>query len=349
MASVLQRTAHSKLTVTVLASALASGCSSPLEQAGPETVKLTGFAMGTAYSVTVPGADARDEPPIALAVREELERVDALMSTYREDSELSLFNRHDSSDPFPLSEDTYAVLASAQAVSKQTGGAFDVTVGPLVDAWGFGPAGESEPPSEAELDRLLGDAGWSKLTLNDADRTATKAVPKLRCDLSAIAKGFAVDRVASALEGLGFADYLVEVGGEVRAGGLNEERKPWRLGVERPNESGRTVQRILPVSGTGLATSGDYRQFREVGGERFSHVIDPRTGKPATSRVASATVLDPSAMRADAFATALVVLGEAEGLRVAERANLAALLIIRDREGGLREVPTSLFRARMNH
>ena len=349
MASVLQRATRSKLTVTVLASALASGSSCALEESRPETVRLTGSAMGTAYSVTVPGASAIDEPAIALAARQELQRVDALMSTYREDSELSLFNRHVSSDPFPLSEATYTVLASAQEISNQTGGAFDVTVGPLVNAWGFGPAGIAEPPSEAELDPLRTRTGWSKLTLNDAERTASKAVPDLRCDLSAIAKGFAVDRVASALEGLGFTDYLVEVGGEVRAGGLNAEGEPWRLGVERPDESGRTVQRILQVSGTGVATSGDYRQFREVGGERFSHVIDPRTGRPADSRVASATVLDPSAMRADAFATALVVLGEAEALEVAEHANLAALLIVRDDQGGLREVPTSLFRARINH
>ena len=305
--------------------------------------------MGTSYSVTVTGAGTRDEPAIAAAVRDELERVDALMSTYREDSELSRFNRHDSYDPFPLSEETYAVLAGALAVSKQTGGAFDVTVGPLVNAWGFGRAGSDVQPSEGDLERLRGNTGWSKLTLNDAARTASKAVPELQCDLSAIAKGFAVDQVASALEGLGFTDYLVEVGGEVRAGGFNAVGEPWRIGVERPDESGRSLQRILRVSGTGVATSGDYRQFREVDGERFSHVIDPRTGRPATSRVASATVLHPTAMRADAFATALVVLGEAEGLDVAERADLVALLIIRDRAGGLREVPTSLFRARISY
>ena len=305
--------------------------------------------MGTSYSVKVPGAGARDEPAIAASVRVAIERVDVLMSTYREDSELSRFNRHDSSDPFPLSEETYAVLAGAQAISKWTGGAFDVTIGPLVDAWGFGPGSRSEPPMAAELDRLRSNAGWTKLALNDRNRTASKAVPDLRCDLSAIAKGYAVDRMASALEGLGFTDYLVEIGGEVRAGGSNAEGGPWRIGIERPDASGRLVQRILQVSGTGVATSGDYRQFREVGGERFSHIIDPRTGRPATSRIASATVLDPSAMRADGFATALVVLGEADALDVAERANLAALLIVRDDTRGLREVPTSLFRARMNH
>ena len=305
--------------------------------------------MGTAFSVTVPGAGKRDEPAITVAVRDELELVDALMSTYRADSELSRFNRHESSDPFPLSEETYAVLAAAQAASESTDGAFDVTVGPLVDAWGFGPGGQTDPPSDAELDRLRGNTGWRKLTLNEGDTSASKEVPGLQCDLSAIAKGYAVDRVAAALEVLGFADYLVEVGGEVRVGGSNADGSPWRLGVERPDESGRLVQRILQVSGTGVATSGDYRNFREVGDRRVSHVLDPRNGQPATSRVASATVLDSSAMRADAFATAMIVLGEAESLDLAEREDLAALLIVRDGEGGLTEVPSSRFRARINH
>ena len=305
--------------------------------------------MGTSYSVTVPGADGRDEPAIAVAVRDELERVDALMSTYREDSELSRFNRHESTDPFSLSEETYEVFSVAQAVSESTDGAFDITVGPLVDAWGFGPAGETDPPSDATLDRLRHNTGWRKLALNEQERSASKQIPGLQCDLSAIAKGFAVDRLATALESLGFADYLVEVGGEIRTGGFNSDGEPWRIGVEQPDESGRLVQRILLLSETGVATSGNYRNFRETEGRRFGHVVDPRNGRPAMSQVASATVLDPSAMRADAFATALIVLGEPGGLALAERDDLAVYLIVRDGDGGFREVSSSRFRARMKH
>ena len=305
--------------------------------------------MGTSYAVTVPGADERDEPAVAAAVRDELERVDALMSTYREDSELSRFNRHESTDPFLLSEETFRVISVAQSVSESTAGAFDITVGPLVDAWGFGPSGETDPPSDAMLERLRRNAGWRKLTLNEREGSATKQVPQLQCDLSAIAKGFGVDRVAAALESLGFADYLVEVGGEIRAGGSNPEAAPWRIGIERPDESGRLAQRILHVSRTGVATSGDYRNFREVEGRRLSHVVDPRNGRPATGRVASATVLDPSAMRADGFATAMLVLGETEGLALAEREGLAVYLIVRDGDGRFRDSASSSFRARMKH
>ena len=305
--------------------------------------------MGTSYAVTVPGAGEGDESAVAAAVLDELEQVDASMSTYREDSELARFNRHASTDPFSLSEETFRVIAAAQAVSETTAGAFDITVGPLVDAWGFGPHGETDPPPDATLVRLRRNAGWRKLTLNERETSATKHVPQLRCDLSAIAKGFAVDQIASALESLGFSDYLVEVGGEVRAGGSNPESAPWRIGIERPDESGRLAQRILHVSRTGVATSGDYRNFREVGGRRYGHVVDPRNGRPATSRVASATVLDPSAMLADAFATAMLVLGEIDGLALAEREGLAVHLILRNGDGGFREVSSSSFRARMKH
>lgn len=304
--------------------------------------------MGTTYTVTVPGAASDDEPQLAATVREQLELVDALMSTYREDSEISRFNRHASTAPFPLSVETLTVLKASEAVSTVTEGAFDITVGQLVDAWGFGPGRKTVPPSSAELDRLRRSAGWTKLSVNELDETATKEIPDLQCDLSAIAKGYAVDRVADALAELGFASHLVEVGGEVRAGGTNPSGERWRLGIEAPVPEGGPVQKILQVSDTGVATSGDYRNFREVEGLRFGHVLDPRNGRPATSRVASATVLDPSAMRADAFATALMVLGAEDGIRVAEAANLPALVIVRDAHGNLRELTTRQFRARMS-
>ena len=305
--------------------------------------------MGTSYSVTLPGADPGEEGSVSAAVRAELELVDARMSTYREDSELSRFNRHASSEPFPLSEETHAVLAAAEAVSALTGGAFDVTVAPLVDAWGFGPRKRSEPPARADLERLRGHVGWQRLSVGASDASATKKAPQLQCDLSAIAKGYAVDRVSDTLARLGFADYLVEVGGEVRAGGRNAEGQLWRLGVERPDESGRLVQRILNVSDIAVATSGDYRNFREAEGGRLIHVLDPRTGRPAETRVASATVLDPSAMRADALATAMLVLGEAKGIELADRENFEVLLLVREPEGRVREAPSARFRARMSH
>lgn len=302
--------------------------------------------MGTVYRVTVPRPLPVAAGELSSAVAEQLEQVDALMSTYREDSELSALNRHDSSDWFPISQDTFAVLAEAQEVSRATSGAFDITVGPLVDAWGFGPAETAEPPVPDMLAQLKGNTGWQKLTLDESTQTVRKSSQSIRCDLSAIAKGYAVDRIASAIEDLGCRDYMVDVGGEVRVAGLNAAGEPWRIGIERPDAAGRVVHRILQVTDTGVATSGDYRNFRMEGERRLSHVLDPRIGEPVETGVASATVLHDSTMRADAFATALLVLGEREGIAVAEREGLAVLLLLRDGHGGFREVTSSRFQER---
>lgn len=283
---------------------------------------------------------------LSSAVAKQLEHVDALMSTYREDSELSALNRHDSSDGFAVSPETFAVLAEAQEVSRATSGAFDITVGPLVDAWGFGPSATAEPPAPDTFARLQRITGWQKLTLDEATRTVRKSSQGIRCDLSAIAKGYAVDQIARAIKDLGCRDYMVDVGGEVRVAGLNAAGEPWRIGIERPDAAGRVVHRILQVTDSGVATSGDYRNFRMEGERRISHVLDPRIGEPVATGVASATVLHDSAMRADAFATALLVLGEREGIAVAEREGLAVLLLLRDGHGGFREVTSSRFQER---
>lgn len=302
--------------------------------------------MGTSYRVTLPGARA-DDGAIAAAVRQALNRVDALMSTYRADSEVSRLNRHESSEPLSISAETHAVLAAAQEVSSTTGGAFDVTVGPLVDAWGFGPAETSGPPTIETVRALMKRTGWQRLILDVQGPSARKTDPQLQIDLSAIAKGFAVDLAAEALERLGYHNYLVEVGGEVRAAGRRDDGSSWRIGVERPDSTGRSVHRILQLTDTAVATSGNYRNFREAHGQRLGHVLDPRTGRPAASRVVSATVLDPSAMRADALATALLVLGEIEGMALAEREDLAVLLLVEHGSESLREFKSPRFRAKM--
>ena len=302
--------------------------------------------MGTSYRVTL--REVRpDDGAIGAVVRQALDRVDALMSTYRADSEVSRLNRHESSEPLSISAETHAVLAAAQEVSSATEGAFDVTVGPLVDAWGFGPSETSGPPSAEAVRGLMERTGWQKLILDAQGPAVRKTVPQLQIDLSAIAKGYAVDLVAEALERLGYRDYLVEVGGEVRAAGRRDDGSPWRIGVERPDSTGRSVHRILHLSDTAVATSGNYRNFREADGQRFGHVLDPRTGRPSANRVVSATVLDPSAMRADALATALLVLGESEGMALAEREHLAVLLLVEGADESLREFQSPKFRAKM--
>ncbi len=341
-----RRGAHLVHRSATLSLALAALCGCASREPPPAALELSGPTMGTSYRVTLPGAP-RDDGAIGAAVRQALDRVDALMSTYRADSEVSRLNRHESSEPLSISAETHAVLAAAQEISSATGGAFDITVGPLVDAWGFGPEETSAPPSAETVRGLMERTGWQKLVLDAQGPAVRKTVPQLRIDLSAIAKGYAVDLVAEALERLGYRQYLVEVGGEIRAAGRRADGDLWRVGVERPDSTGRSVHRILPLSDTAVATSGNYRNFREADGQRFGHVLDPRTGRPTANRVVSATVLDPSAMRADALATALLVLGENDGMALAEREDLAVLLLVEGDGESLSEFKSAKFRAKM--
>ncbi len=299
--------------------------------------------MGTTYNVSIVSAKPLDDARVRSVIDAELDSVDRAMSTYREDSELSLFNRHSSGEPFALSAETFAVFAAARAVSVASGGAFDITVGPLVEAWGFGRTKPTVIPTSDMVESLKERTGWIKVLFDSGSHSVRKAVPQIECDLSAIAKGYAVDRVSEALSQLGQNSHMVEVGGEVRVRGLNAEGKRWRIGIEAPGHAGGVAHRILPLSDIALATSGDYRNFREIDGRRYSHTIDPRTGRPVEHRTASVTVLAKTAMRADAYATAILVLGETSGLELAEREGLAVLMLVRGDDGGFDELASTAF------
>jgi len=300
--------------------------------AGP--TKLSGEALGTTWSVTLTaGADPVAEAQAGDAIQAALALVDQQMSTWRADSELSRFNAHATADPFPVSDEHRAVLTRAQTLHAQSRGAFDVTVRPLVRRWGFGAGGErgAAPPEDSELTELLAYVGTAHLTLGP-DGLA-KDDPRVEVDLSAIAKGFAVDIVSDALQSLGHPDHMVEVGGEIRVRGDGPAGPLWRLAIERPAASaldGRSVQAMVPLRDAAMATSGDYRDYREVDGQRISHTIDPRTGHPITHVLASVSVIAPDCMGADAWATALSVLGPEEGLEVAEEHGVHALMLIRE-------------------
>ena len=289
--------------------------------------------MGTYYRIQVAGEEMSEDRRRTLheAAVAEMDAVDASMSTYLEDSEVSRFNRHPDPTPFAVSAETFEVLRTALEISARTGGAFDVTVGPLVETWGFGPG--AEPPrqlEDEEIEALLGRIGYDQLTLDEAASTVAKSLGGIHCDLSGIAKGYAVDRVAERLASLGVADFWVEIGGEVRAAGSNAGGTAWRLGIERPLFLPGTVQRIVPLDDMAVATSGDYRNYREVDGDRYSHLIDPRSGRPIGHHLASVSVFHPRCAIADAWATALMVLGEEEGYELAVAEDLAALFLVRD-------------------
>jgi thiamine biosynthesis lipoprotein len=305
----------------------------PLE---PVEWVLSGATMGTTYSVKGVGAAT---PPGGLGERIEavLDEVNRAMSTYIEDSEISAFNRHDVV-PFPASPALLEVVAEAQRIAELSGGAFDITVGPLVDAWGFGPADVDEMPSEELIDRLLNQVGHNKLKIDLERGLLIKSRPQLKLDLSAIAKGYAVDRVAEVVGGAGVDAFLAEIGGEIAARGRNGRGQVWRIGIERPEDDGRAVHTVVPLADKALATSGDYRNFRFREGVRLSHTIDPRLGRPIIHQLASVSVVHPSCMSADALATALEVLGPDEGIEFADRYDIAAFFLVREGVGRFREL-----------
>jgi thiamine biosynthesis lipoprotein len=305
--------------------------------------------MGTEFAVKVvtgrEGLDDITRTDLGRTIRAELDGIDARMSTWKPDSELSRFNASTSLDPFAVSKDTFEVFEWAVELGALTGGAVDVTVAPLVDAWGFGPDGPLErQPTDAHIQRLLESTGVRHLALDAATLTVRKARPDLRCDFSSIAPGYAADRIWTLLSDRGFTDYLVDVGGELRTRGRNDAGAAWQIAIELPQPGGRTIDRIVPVSGLAIATSGDYRNYHEVEGRRVTHIIDPRTGAPIQHRLASVTVIDELAVRADALSTALMVLGPEAGLAFAREQDLAAAFIIReaDGEGFVRETTARL-------
>ncbi|MCK5479183.1 MAG: FAD:protein FMN transferase [Methylococcales bacterium] len=299
--------------------------------------------MGTSFTIKVPalpGSTTSDE--LKIQIKTLLDRLNEQMSTYQQDSELSQINKNQSTEWLTVSESLYAVLKEAKSVSEISKGAFDITVGPLVNLWGFGPDDMSFiAPEDKLIVEQLTKIGSKHLYLNDKTQEISKGLPELYFDLSAIAKGYAVDQVGLLLEKQGITDYMVEIGGELRLKGNNIDNKPWRIAIEKPIEGKRIIQKVLPLTNVSLATSGDYRNFFEVDGVRFSHTIDPRSGRPITHKLASITILSDTTIKADALATALMVLGPIEGYKIAEEEKIAALFIIKTDDGFVEKASSS--------
>ena len=298
-------------------------------------LKLNGHTMGTTWHITLmlPAGKGLEEQHLLNGVETILESVNDSMSTYREDSEISRFNRSPVAEWFQVSAEFYQVLSAAMAIGWQSGGAYDVTVGPLVNLWGFGPAGQvPEPPAAETITATLRRVGQDFLRV-DGEGYRLRKDADVYLDLSSIAKGYAVDEVARWLTGEGVEHYLVEVGGEMRLSGLSPRGDSWRVAIEQPQLGAVGIAQAIEVGNVGVATSGDYRNFFEVDGVRYSHTIDPRSGLPVAHELVSVTVVHPSTMMADAWATALTVLGADDAFSVAEAQGLAVYLIHRDGVG----------------
>ncbi|WP_342665432.1 FAD:protein FMN transferase [Psychromonas arctica] len=291
--------------------------------------------MGTYYQVTYALSSEQSEDKqysiqhLQTLIDQQLELVNDQMSTYRPQSELSLFNK--SERAFEVSDATIKVVKRALQVYQQSGGAFDVTVGPLVNLWGFGPDKKPNKVPSAELIEQTKQKIGSQYLSIEGNRLV-KAKPELYVDLSSIAKGYGVDVIAELLTKQGIINYLVDIGGELRANGTKLNNAPWTLAVERP-EFGQNVQRLLHIGDNAIATSGDYRNYFEFDGIRYSHTIDPATGRPISHKLVSVTVIDKSSMVADALATAITVLGPENGLKFANKLNQPVFLLIKQDDG----------------
>jgi thiamine biosynthesis lipoprotein len=311
-------------------------------------VEISGATMGTQYHVTIAQAPGDiDIDALQRDIDAELHRINAQMSTYLPDSEISRFNSQNDVHWFEVSPEFASVVQRARRISEETAGAFDVTVGPLVNRWDFGPERTNlEMPSAAEVATLMQAVGFRLIEVRDKPPALRKQRPDVQIDLSAIAKGFAVDRIMQLLEAHGLRNCMAEIGGEIRVRGTNPGRAAWRVGIERPVTNARVMQRVVHLRDAALATSGDYRNFIEVGGRRYSHLIDPRTGYPVDHRLASVSVIADDCLSADAWATALMVLGPEDGYQLAQQRGLPVLLIERT-ETGLLERATPEFEDRV--
>ncbi|ABC29479.1 Membrane-associated lipoprotein involved in thiamine biosynthesis [Hahella chejuensis KCTC 2396] len=302
--------------------------------------------MGTTYHVKWVSDSGDSEQELAAGVLAQLQLVDRLMSTYKPESELSRFNQSEPGNWFDFSPQTFEVFQIAQGVSDISGGAFDITVGKLVNLWGFGP--DLRPikiPDDALLSSGLSKVGYQHLKYQaEGDKVLKETA--MYVDLSAVAKGYSVDLAAKYLESQGVTDYLVEVGGEVMLSGHKPDGQPWRIAIESPIVGERRTQNVLEMDRGAVATSGDYRNYFEEDGVRYSHTIDPRTGKPIGHNLASVTVIDDTVARADALATSFMVMGPEQGMDVAVNNDIAVLFIVR-RDGKFVEETSPAFLKRI--
>ncbi|SDU35823.1 FAD:protein FMN transferase [Halopseudomonas salegens] len=322
-----------RLLALLLSVLLINACS---REPQPEQHHLQGNIFGTFYQITLAGAFSEAElEALHQGAVEEMQAVDASMSTYRDDSELSQLNQGEPGEWVTVSRSLFTVLEASDQIARTSDGAFDVTVGGLVNLWSFGPeARPLETPSDSERERRLSEVGYHYLEL-DTDGQRLRRQRDVYVDLSAIAKGYAVDRVSQWLLDQGVANHLVNLGGDLIALGVRSDGAPWRIGVELPDSQQMEVaQHILPVRDLSVATSGDYRNYFEADGQRYSHTIDPRNGMPVQHKLASVTVMHPSAMLADGWATALMVLGTEAAQAMAEQQGLTVLLLSRSESGG---------------
>ena len=317
---------------------LLAGCDNTSAPATPKAAVtvLEGKTMGTFWRVSVVDIDKARAEDLRKKVQTLLDADDRLLSTWKNDSALMRFNHSRSTSPWPVSEAMADIVTESLRIGRKTQGAMDITVGPLVNLWGFGP--DKQPvktPTQAQIDAAKALTGLDKLTvINRVDRQyLQKSIPELYVDLSTVGEGYAADHLARLMIDEGISRYLVSVGGALVSRGMNADGQPWRVAIQKPTDRENAVQAIVDINGHGISTSGSYRNYYELDGQRISHVIDPQTGRPITHKLVSVTVIAPTALEADGWDTGLMVLGSEKAQQVVREQGLAVYMIMKEGDG----------------
>lgn len=316
------------LALFVFAACLA-GLSACSRHAAHQAHYFEGSVMGTQYHITVVAEVPVDEQAMSAMLDSTLQGIDAAMTTYRAESELMQLNAASTGEWHAISSGLHAVLDTSRRVHAVTDGAFDPTVGRLVRLWGFGPDAIERMPDEQRIQQALANTGFQYLEIDPAQARVRKQ-RDIELDLSAVAKGYAVDVAAQTLQAAGFGHYLVEVGGEVRAQGQSPRGDAWRVAIEKPSLLQGQVQAAVRLRSAAMATSGDYRNFRDFNGQRYSHELDPASGLPARNNLVSVTVIAADCATADAMATGLMAMGPDKAQALALREQLPVYMMVRN-------------------
>ncbi|WP_029685943.1 FAD:protein FMN transferase ApbE [Tatumella saanichensis] len=294
---------------------------------------LSGKTMGTVWRVSVAGVPAERIPQLDNAIRQQLQQDDQELSTWKTDSALSRFNQYQGTQPWPVSEGMADIVTLALRIGQKTGGAMDITVGPLVNLWGFGPvkAPQHTPDAQAVAQaKAMTGLQHLRVIQSVSGQALQKDLPRLYVDLSTMGEGYATDHLARLMESQGVTNYLVSVGGALLSRGHNADGRSWRVAIQKPTDQQDAAQAVVDLQGHGISTSGDYRNYYELDGKRISHIIDPATGQPIQHKLASATVIATTALEADGWDTGLMVLGTEKAKALAIKQHLAVFLIIRE-------------------
>lgn len=321
-----------RCTLLLCAVGLLSSCDRGASES-KDALVIEGKTMGTFYRVSLAGVDKNREASLREQIDAQLKEDDHELSTYKEDSVLSRFNQYQGNVPQPVSAGMADAVVTSMRIGQLTGGAMDITIGPLVNLWGFGPDKQPvkmpTPEQIADARQRIGLQHLKVIQQSDG-QYLQKDLQGMYVDLSTVGEGYATDHLARLIEGNGISNYLVSVGGAVVSRGHNPKGNPWQVAIQKPTDKETAVQAIVDLQGMGISTSGSYRNYYELDGKRLSHIIDPATGAPITHKLVSATVIAPTALEADGWDTGLMVLGTHKALALAEKEHLAVYLITKE-------------------